>query len=80
MAIDICAPYGDAGVDVPGYAVKLIPLSGVGMDVAGWMLWGRALEKMAAAGHPATVFMSINRPEGKAFYDQAVADFNKKGF
>ena len=80
VAVDIGAPYGDAAVDVPGYAIKLMPLSGVATAVAGWMLWGRVMEKMAAAGTPATVFMSVNRPEGKEFYDKALAEFNRKGY
>ena len=49
------------------------------MIVAGWMLWGRVMEKMAAAGKPASAFMSANRPGGKEHYDRAVQRFNEKG-
>ena len=78
--IDNGAPYGDAAVDVPGYDVKLLPVSGVAMIVIGWMLWGRVMEKMAAAGTPASVFMSVNRQDGQAFYEKSKAEYNRRGY
>ena len=55
VVVDIGVPIGDAAVDIPGFDVKLMPVSGVAMDVAGWLIFGRAMEKMAAAGIPPTV-------------------------
>jgi hypothetical protein len=43
------------------------------------MLWARVTEQMAAAGTPPTVFMSVNRPGGQAFYEKSVAEFNRRG-
>ncbi len=80
VAIDIGAPYGDAAVDVPGYDVKVIPMSGIAMGAAGWMIWGEVMEKTAKLGKPATVFISINREGGREFYDNAISEYNSRGF
>ena len=80
VAIDCGAPYGDAGVDVPGYGVQLIPLSGLGMLVAGWMIWGTVMERLAAAGTPASVYISHNREGGPAFNEKARARYHEKGY
>ncbi len=80
VAIDNGAPYGDAAVEIPGYDVKLLPVSGVSMVTIGWMVWGRVLEIMAEAGTPASVFISINREDGPAFYDKNKQQFNERGY
>mgnify|MGYP001559666812 CR=1 FL=1 len=80
VVIDNGAPYGDAAVDVPGYAEKMLPVSGVSSIVAGWMLWGRVMEKMAAAGNPPGTFISVNRKDGKDYYEKSKARFNKRGY
>ncbi|BCW97946.1 MAG: UPF0309 protein [Armatimonadota bacterium] len=80
IVLDIGVPYGDACVDVPGLEVKAIPLSGVAMTVLGWMLWGTVMEKMAAEGDPPTVFVSVNRPEGPAHYEQCLQRYNERGY
>ncbi len=80
MVIDCGAPYGDAGVEVPGYDIPLIPLSGLGMLTAGWMLWGTVMEMMAAAGTPASVYRSLNSEGGTAFNDENRKRYNEKGY
>lgn len=80
VAIDNGAPYGDAAVDVPGYAHRLLPVSGVACAVIGHMLWGRVMEKMAAAGRPATVLESVNRPTGPEDLKKALAMFEERGY
>lgn len=80
VVIDNGAPYGDAAVAIEGFAEKMLPVSGVAMTVAGWMIWGRVMEKMAAAGQPPSVFISINREDGKAFYDHNKAEYQRRGF
>jgi uncharacterized phosphosugar-binding protein len=80
VVIDNGAPYGDAAVAIPGFAERLLPVSGVACIVAGWMLWGRVMEKMAAAGNPPTVFMSVNREGGKEAYEKARAEFERRGY
>jgi len=80
IAIDIGAPYGDAAVAVPGIDAKVIPVSGVGFIVTGWMIWGRVMEKMAAAGQAPSVYISINREGGQAYYDKSKAEYNRRGF
>jgi uncharacterized phosphosugar-binding protein len=80
VVVDNGAPYGDAAVAIPGYDFALMPVSGVSMTVGGWLIWGRALEKMAARGTPASVFMSVNRPDGQAVYDTNKARYQKLGY
>lgn len=80
VVVDNAAPYGDAAVDVPGYDVKLLPVSGVGMIAAGWMIWERVLTSMAAAGEPASVFISANRDGGAEYYAESVERYRQKGF
>lgn len=80
VVIDNGAPYGDAAVDVPGYTEKMLPVSGASMVVIGWLVWGRVMDLTAAAGDPASTFISINRPDGQAWYDRAKAEYERKGF
>lgn len=80
VAVDIGAPFGDAAVSIPGYEFKLMPVSGVASTVAGWLIWGRVMERMASEGHPPTVFMSANRPGGGDYYQAALKEFHRKGY
>jgi len=80
VVIDCGAPYGDAAVDVPGYEHKCIPVSGLGQLVSGWMIWGLVMEKMAAAGNAASVYISHNREGGPAFNDRMKAQYQKRGY
>jgi len=80
VAIDNGAPFGDAAVRVAGYEIALLPVSGAACAVIGHLLWGRVMEKLAAAGTPASVFMSLNRPDGKAWYDRALAQYEERGY
>lgn len=80
VVIDIGAPFGDAAVDIPGFDIKLMPVSGVAMDVAGWLIFGRVMEKMAAAGIPPTVYMSVNRPGGEEDGRKKAAQYEERGY
>ena len=80
VVIDNGAPYGDAAVDIPGFDLKLLPVSGVAMTVIGWMLWGRVMEKMAADGNPPTVFKSVNCKGGPEHYERSRAEYNRRGY
>lgn len=80
VALDIGVPEGDAAVEIPGYAIKLMPLSGVAMNLAGWMILGRALELAAAQGHPLTVFSSVNREGGPERYQRSLEQYNQRGY
>ena len=80
VVIDNGAPYGDAAVEISGLDRKALPVSGVGMAVAGWMIWGRAIEKMAAEGDPPTVFMSLNREGGREIYEKSIATYEERGY
>lgn len=80
VVIDIGAPYGDAAVEIPGYEVRLLPVSGVANAVAGHLIFGSVMEKMAQLGQPATVFMSVNRDGGADFYQKAIEQFKARGY
>lgn len=80
VVLDNGAPYGDAAVEIPGIEDKKCPVSGASMVVCGWLIWGRVMEKMAAAGNAPTSFISINREGGKESYDKAIAQYNERGY
>jgi uncharacterized phosphosugar-binding protein len=80
VVVDIGAPYGDAAVSVPGLDVPVMPVSGVGFAVAGWMIWEKVMERMAAEGDPPTVFLSVNREGGQEYYERARRQFNERGY
>jgi uncharacterized phosphosugar-binding protein len=80
VVIDIGAPYGDAAVDVPGYEVKLLPVSGLGMLVAGWMIWEEVLKILARQNTPPSVLISHNREGGPAFNEKSRTEYNTRGF
>lgn len=79
VVIDIGVPVGDAAVDMPGYDIKLMPVSGVAMDVAGWMMLGRVMEIMASRGQPLTVFSSVNPEGGAERYRQSKEQYENRG-
>lgn len=80
VVIDSGAPYGDAAVELPGYDVKVMPVSGVAHTISGWMIWGRVMDLFAELGTPASVFMSFNREGGRAYYDKAQELYNSRGY
>ncbi len=80
VVLDHGAPEGDAAVEIPGYTTKALPVSGFACAVLGHMLWGRVMEKMAAAQTPATVFLSVNREGGPEHHRQMIEQFEKRGY
>lgn len=80
VVIDNGAPYGDAAVQVPGFPHKTCPVSGVSMDISGWLVWERVIAKMTEAGNPPTCFKSLNQEGGKEYYDSMKAQFNERGY
>ena len=63
-----------------GYDFDVLPVSGVAMNVAGWMIFEQVMRKMAESGDAPTVFMSVNREGGQEYYEQAVAQYNRRGY
>jgi uncharacterized phosphosugar-binding protein len=80
VAIDCGAPYGDAGVRIPGYDISLVPMSGVGMLVSGWLLWARVMELMASRGTPASVLLSHNRDGGPQHNEESRQRYQQEGY
>lgn len=79
LVIDICAPYGDASLEVEGLPVKALPVSGLAFIAILWMICGEAIEKSLARGIRPHVYMSANRPDGPAFNEKELAEYNKTG-
>lgn len=80
IVVDIGAPYGDAAVEVAGYDIKLMPVSGVAAAAAGWMIFGAVLEKMAAGGTPASVLLSANRDGGPEYNRTSHERYDEQGY
>jgi len=80
VALDCGAPYGDAAVALPGYEANLLPVSGIAMDVLGWMLWETVIRRMAQAGTPPAAYMSINRKGGEAAHANTIKEYNERGY
>lgn len=80
VVVDNGAPYGDAAVEIEGYDFPLMPVSGASMVVGGRVIRGRAMELMAGRGKPASVFMSLNRADGREVHDRNLERFNKLGY
>lgn len=80
VVLDNGAPFGDAAVRVPGIDIDVLPVSGVAMTVCGWLIWGRVMERMAAEGGPPSVFMSVNRPDGRDYTDRSRARYEERGY
>lgn len=80
VIIDNGAPYGDAVVEIPGVDTKVLPISGASMVIGGWLIFERVVEKMAEAGNPPSVFMSINREGGQEYYNKSREQYNKRGY
>ena len=80
VVIDNGAPYGDAVCDCAGLDYKVLPISGVSMIIAGWLIMGAAAEKLGLEGNAPTMFMSVNRENGQAIYDNFVKQFNERGY
>ena len=80
LVIGLCAPYGDASLEVEGLPVKALPVSGVAFICILWMICGEAIEKMLARGLRPHVYMSANRPEGPEFNEKALAECAETGY
>lgn len=78
--VDNAAPFGDACVDCEGFDHKILPISGVSMIIAGWLIMGQAAEILGKEGNAPTMFESINKPNGVDIYNNYVKQFNERGF
>ncbi len=80
IVIDNCAPFGDACIAVEGYEHKALPISGIAHITIGWMICAEVIEKMQAMGKPPHVYMSVNRPGGAEYNEQALKEYNETGY
>lgn len=80
IVLDLSTPYGDATMEIEGYDHKVIPFSGIGSLVLGWMVWGRVMEIMGQDAEVPVTFMSVNGAGGAEAYAKAVEKFNNRGF
>ena len=80
IVIDNGAPFGDACVECPGFDHKILPISGVSMIIAGWLIMGTCAEILGKEGNPPTMFESVNKPNGVEIYNNYVKQFNERGY
>lgn len=80
VVLDTHTTVGDAEVDVPGLAEKVLPSSGVSAALVAWCLVGEVVEHLLARGIEPTVFRSINYPDGPERYRAAVARYRERGY
>ncbi|MDA8198659.1 MAG: sugar isomerase domain-containing protein [Thermaerobacter sp.] len=80
VVLDNHTTVGDAEVDVPGLAEKLLPSSGVSAALVAWCLVGEVVEHLLTRGIEPTVFRSINYPDGPERYRAAVARYRERGY
>ncbi len=80
IVIDIRVPYGDAALVVEGLPEAVIPLSGVGTLIVGWMICAQVGEKLLARGLEPSFYMSGNRPEGQEYNKRVQEQFNRQGY
>lgn len=74
VVIDNGAPYGDAAVNVPGFAQKIAPLSSVTGCAIANALVTEVVEGLVARGRVPPVFMSANLDGGDAFNRRLLAE------
>ena len=74
VVIDNGAPYGDAAVEVPGFAQKVAPLSSVTGCAIANALVTEVVEGLVARGLVPPVFMSANLDGGDAFNRRLLAE------
>ena len=80
IVVDNGAPFGDACVECPGFDHKILPISGVSMIIAGWLIMGTCAEILGKEGNPPTMFESVNKPNGVEIYNNYVKQFNERGY
>ncbi|MGC9318368.1 MAG: sugar isomerase domain-containing protein [Armatimonadota bacterium] len=80
IVIDNCAPFGDACLQAQAYEHRVLPISGVAHIVIGWMICGQVIDRMTQMGSPPHVYMSVNRPGGREYNEQAEREYNQRGY
>lgn len=80
VVVDLCAPFGDAVLDVPGVDTQVGATSGVMTAVALWALMTEITGVLADKGHPPAVYRSVNMPGGFEFNRSQKALYDERGF
>lgn len=80
IVIDNCAPFGDACLEADAYEHRVLPISGVAHIVIGWMICGQVIDRMTQMGTPPHMYMSVNRPGGREYNQQAEREYNQRGY
>jgi uncharacterized phosphosugar-binding protein len=78
--VDLCAPFGDAVLDMPGVDTKVGATSGVMTAVALWALMTEITGILADRGQPPAIYRSVNMPDGFEFNRTQRALYEKRGF
>ncbi len=77
IAIDNCAPFGDAAIEVANNE-KMCPMSGMAGAYCFWAVHAEAVERMQARGINPTIFRSVH-VSGGGFVEEQRKAFRDKG-
>jgi len=80
LTIDNCAPAAEAMLEVDGLEARFAAASGLASCFIMWSVTAIAVETMLKDGYTPGVFMSINFPGGKEFYDKAIEHYKEFGW
>ena len=78
--LDNCAPAAEAMLEVDGLEARFAAASGLASCFIMWSVTAIAVETMLKDGYTPGVFMSINFPGGKEFYDKAIEHYKEFGW
>ena len=79
VVLDDLAPHGDAFLDVPGAAARVVPVSGVAGAALMWAVVAQATAILCARDAEPSVYPSINLPDGPARVAQVEARYRELG-
>jgi uncharacterized phosphosugar-binding protein len=77
IALDNCAPFGDAAVEVKNNE-KMCPMSGMAGTFCLWALHAEAVERLQARGVNPTIFRSVH-VSGAGFIEEQREKFRERG-
>jgi len=80
LVLDHPTDYGDAMIEAPGLQHKALPSSGLLAATMLWAVAAGAIERMAAAGMPPTIYRSVNLPGGPASVAAMDQQYAERGF
>jgi uncharacterized phosphosugar-binding protein len=79
IAIDNCAPFGDAMLDIEGVEAPFIPASGIAAAYICWALCAELVEKLMEKNITPSILKSVNYPPNVEYNNELYKRYNKNG-